>query len=142
MEFYATARAAAPASFLHRHVTVGNMARLCASVDKVLVDEGERGEVYCPWGQFRVHREVLRDGVRFSMPGCESALQWSITAARRDVGCVIVHLTLNRPEHDADFVEVLAKFVDDWREGLEQRLVELRAASAPKPGLPSVPWYG
>ena len=142
MEFYATAQAAAPASFLQRHVTIGNLARLCASVERVLVDEGERGEVYCSWGQFRVHREVLRDGVRFSMPGCESALQWSITAARREVGCVIVHLTLNRTEHDPDFDEVLSQFVADWRQGLEQRLTELRAAAAPKPGLPSMPWYG
>lgn len=142
MEFYATARAAAPASFLQRHVTVGNLARLCASISEVLADEGERGEVYCSWGQFRVHRLVLHDGVRFSMPACESALQWSVTAARRDTGCVLVHLTVNQAEVDPDFAEVLGQFVEDWRQGLEQRLTELRAAAAPKPGLPSMPWYG
>lgn len=142
MEFYAIARAAAPASFIQRHVTVGNLAKLCASISEVLADEGERGEVYCPWGQFRVHRVVLCDGVRFSMPGCESALQWSVTAARKESGQVIVHLTLNRPEVEPEFAEVLQQFVDDWRDGLEQRLPALRAASAPKPGLPSIPWYG
>lgn len=142
MEFYAIARAAAPASFLQRHVTIGNLGKLCASISEVLADEGERGEVYCPWGQFRVHRVVLCDGVRFSMPGCESALQWSITAARRETGRVIVHLTLNQRELDPDFAAVLEQFVEDWRVGLEQRLTELRAQAAPKPGLPSMPWYG
>ncbi len=142
MEFYATARAAAPASLLQRYVTVGNLARLCASIDRVLVDEGERGEIYCAWGQFRVTREVLRYGVRFSLPSCESALQWSITAARQEVGCVLVHLVLNRRDHDPEFIKVLNRFVDDWRQGLETGLTQLRADSAPKPGPACMPWYG
>ncbi len=142
MEFYAIARAAAPASLLQRYVTVGNLARLCPSIDRVLADEGERGEIYCAWGQFRITREVLRHGVRFSLPSCESALQWSITAARQETGCVLVHLVLNRRELEPEFIEVLERFVDDWRLGLETELTQLRAASAPKPGPACMPWYG
>ena len=60
-------------------------------------------------------------------------------------GRVVVHLTINRAEHDADFVASMEQFVADFRAGLERQVPEiLRAqreqAAAEKPE--GMPWFG
>lgn len=143
MEFFAVAGVPAPPSFLQRYVRVDTLARLCRSIDRVLAHEGERGDIYCAWGQFRVHRELLRDGVRFTLPTCLNALQWTVTAERRaGLPCVVIHCSINRPAQDRAFVESIEQFVQDWKDGLEQELERLRAQGAPRRGAPSTPWYG
>jgi hypothetical protein len=120
MEFYATAEVRTDALELQRRLSIATLPQWCASIDTVLSDEGSRGEVYCVWGAFRVHREDLRDGVRFTLPGCPNALQWTVTTGQPPgPHNVIIHLTINRAEHDADFIASNAQFVADWRAGLE-----------------------
>ena len=122
MEFYASATIRTDAAALRRRLTIATLPQWCASIDAVLGDEGSHGEIYCVWGAFRLHREELCDGVRFTLPGCPNALQWTITTGRPpDPGQLIVHLTINRVEHDADFIASNRRFVDDWRIGLESR---------------------
>jgi hypothetical protein len=143
MEFFAIAAAPIAVSDLHKHIRVDTLADLCASIDKVISHEGNRGEIYCVWGEFRVHREMLRDGVRFTLPGCRNGVQWTITADNREkTGTVVVHCTINQRQHDADFVESLEQFVADWKHGLEHELARVRAATAPKVGQESMPWFG
>ena len=98
----------------------------------MLSDQGERGEIYCLWGQFRVHREIICDGVRFSLPGCPNALQWTVTAVP-DKGphAVTVHCTINHATHEPDFIESLIEFVENWRSGLEQGAARVHAIPAP-----------
>ena len=36
-----------------------------------------------------------------------------------------VHCTINRTEHDPEFIATLEDFVDDWRQGLERLAGEL-----------------
>jgi hypothetical protein len=31
----------------------------------------------------------------------------------------VIHLTINRIEHDQDFIRSIQQFVDDWKAGLE-----------------------
>lgn len=143
MEFFATASVPARASDLQRHIRIDTLPDLCRSMEAVLSNEGKWGAVYCVWGEFRVHREVIRDGVRFTLPGCPNAVQWTITADNRaQAGTVLIHATINQPDHDEDFVESLEQFVADWKNGLETRLAAVRARSAPKIGEPSMPWFG
>ena len=81
MEFYATAPVRLRAEDLQRHLRIDTLPQWCASIDKVLAHEGDRGNIYSVWGEFRIRREVIRDGVRFSLPGCPNARQWTVTAA-------------------------------------------------------------
>ena len=68
MEFLATTIIPATAADLQRRLTISELPGWCASIEKVLSDAKSSGEIYCVWGTFRVHREDLSHGVRFSFP--------------------------------------------------------------------------
>lgn len=141
MEFFATAHLRVNEALLQRHLTIASLPDWCASISRVLESQGERGEVYCVWGQFRVHREVIRGGVRFSLPGCPNGLQWTLTVDPADpAGKVTVHCTINRREQAEDFVESIRQFAADWQAGLEAHSERFRARP-PAPG-EAMPWYG
>lgn len=122
MEFFATADIRASVAELQSRLTIGDLPHWCASVNEVFADKGSHGEIYCVWGQFTVNREPIRDGVRFTLPGCPNALQWTVTTGQPPApDSVVVHLTINRTEHDPDFIDSNRQFVEDWRAGLETR---------------------
>lgn len=125
MEFFSTARCDLTEDQLRQAVTGEKLATFCASIDKVLWWDAEQGEVYCLWGQFRVHREPIRGGLRFTLPDCPNALAWTLTASAGDTtpsyaAGVQIHCTINRTEHEPDFVDSIVTFVDDWKAGLER----------------------
>jgi hypothetical protein len=119
MEFFSTACLVASADQLRERITGPRLAEHCASIDRVLSWRAEidAGEIYCLWGQFHARREPIRDGVRFTLPGCPNALAWTVTAEPEGA---LVHCTINRTEHDPDFIESIEMFVEDWRAGLER----------------------
>lgn len=100
---------------------ISRMAELCESITSVLKDEGDTGEIYCVWGQFKVRRGELVDGVRFTLPHCPNALSWTITTDDEEE-LVVVHCTINKRSHDADFIDSLEEFVADWERGLRKIL--------------------
>ncbi|WP_058555319.1 hypothetical protein [Thiohalocapsa sp. ML1] len=120
MEFFATTKRATTEADLQQRLSIDTLAAHCASIDRVLHADGDDGEIWCLWGQFRVRREPIRGGVRFTLPGCPNALAWTVTAGTAAPAPVVVHCTINREEHDPDFIESIRMFVDDWREGLER----------------------
>lgn len=120
MEFFATANIPATAADLQRRLTISDLPRWCASIDKVLEDATTNGEIFCVWGTFRTNREEVRGGVRFSLPGCANVAQWTVTTELPPVPeQTVIHLTINRTEHDPDFIETMEQFVVDWKAGLE-----------------------
>lgn len=77
-------------------------------------------EIYCVWGTCHTHREDLSHGVRFSLPGCPNALQWTVTTGHLpNPQHTVIHLTINRTGQDQDFIDSIQQFVDDWKTGLE-----------------------
>jgi len=124
MEFFAFAKREADAEWLQRTLTIGALPSWCEEIDTVLADDGDTGEIYCLWGQFRVHREAIRGGVRFTLPGCPNQLAWTITTGfPPEPERVTIHCTMARTEHEPDFVESTEAFVEAWRMGLEQPTV-------------------
>lgn len=123
MEFFSSIVSAVSVIDIQRQLSIRALPDWCASITDVFSDEGARGEIYCVWGKFRIHREDIRDGVRFTLPGCPNALQWTVTTGQQpEPHAVVVHLTINRSEHDPDFIESNRQFVEDWRVGLEKNL--------------------
>jgi hypothetical protein len=120
MEFFATTIIPASAADLQRRLTISELPHWCASIEKVLSDAKSSGEIYCVWGTFHTYREDLREGVRFSLPHCPNALQWTVTTGQPpNPRHTVIHLTINRTEHNQDFVDSIKKFVNDWKAGLE-----------------------
>jgi len=120
MEFFAMTIIPASVADLQRRLTISDLPRWCASIEKVLSDTKSSGEIFCVWGAFVTNREDLRHGVRFSLPGCPNAFQWTVTTGHQpNPQHTVIHLTINRTEQDRDFIESILKFVDDWKAGLE-----------------------
>ncbi len=120
MEFFATSAIRASTADLQRRLTIDELPLWCASIEKVLSSENSSGEIFCVWGTFRTRREDLDYGVRFSLPDCPYALQWTVTTGHApDPQHTVIHATINRVEHDEDFVDSIRQFVEDWKAGLE-----------------------
>ncbi len=100
-------------SRLKKKLSIARLPELCASIDNVIRDNKDNGEIYCLWGEFEINREELNDGIRFSLPNCPNALAWTITCDE-DRDEILVHCTIAKKTHDADFVESIEQFVADW----------------------------
>jgi hypothetical protein len=117
MEFFSKSPHSYTAEQIQAEITGPRLAELCASIDRVLSwdETADAGEMYCLWGQFRVNRERLKRGVRFTLPGCPNALAWTITA---EPDGTVIHCTINQQQHDPDFLESIESFVADWSDGI------------------------
>jgi hypothetical protein len=95
------------------------LAECCASIDRVIDWNGDSGEIYCLWGEFKVNREIIRGGLRFTLPECPNALAWTLTCGADSVSPWIqIHCTINRSTHEPEFIESIRMFVEDWRLGM------------------------
>ena len=120
MEFFAITTIPSSVVDLQRRLTIRELPRWCASIDKVLRDDDTSGEIYCVWGAFDTNREDLDYGVRFSLSSCPMALQWTVTTGHQpDPLKTVIHCSINRTEQDPDFIDSIKQFVADWKAGLE-----------------------
>jgi len=119
MEFFRELDAGFDADGLQRMLTIDSLPRHCAAIDKVLSASGDHGEIYCLWGQFDVRRELINGGVRFTLPGCPNALAWTVTTGLPPrPSRTVIHCTINRREHEPDFIESIGWFLDALVDGL------------------------
>lgn len=123
MEFFAVVDKEISPDTLQQRLDVASLDRWCTSISRVLSHRGDKGEIYCVWGQFIVRRELIRGGVRFTLPTCANTLAWTVTTGLSPApGKIVIHCTINRREQDADFVGSIEQFVEDWRQGLNKLL--------------------
>ncbi len=143
MEWLVTTNAHLTPDDLQRHIRIDTLANWCATITTAASD-GERNSIRLFGEQFRVHREVIQGGLRFSLPGCANALQWTLTVDNPATrGTVIVHCTLNRMEVPAVRRSELEQFIQDWKTGLEAgatKLHSLRTHPVERPE--AAPWFG
>lgn len=120
MEFYRQLNHQSDEAQLQALLSLERLPQLCDSIDSLLEQQGDRGRIYCLWGSFQVNREPIKNGVRFTLPGCPNALAWTITAEAQNI---TIHCTINRIDHDADFLASIEQFIDDWQTGLAAALL-------------------
>ena len=106
---------------LKKLLIIGSLPDFCDSIETVISEQNQEGEIYCVWGQFNIRREVIRYGVRFSLLNCPHALAWTITYHEQK-GVIVIHCTIDKKEEDEDFVQSIHQFVTDWRHGIETQL--------------------
>ncbi len=131
MEWFTTAKANLPASELQRHIRIETLHEWCAAPPAIAGDVDN--QPVPDWTHWRVHREVIRNGLRFTLPGAIHALQWTLTTGGQvHSGTVSLHCTLASPNADAATVAALEKFVTEWQQGLEAGVLRLRQQRAAK----------
>jgi hypothetical protein len=106
---------------LNTMLSIKNLPILCSSINTVIKDDINKGSIYCLWGEFDINREELNYGVRFSLPNCPNALAWSITVEKSN-NTLIIHCTINKKEHNHDFIESIEEFLLAWKIGLRKNL--------------------
>jgi len=120
VEFFAEIKHAnLDASSLHRLISIKQLPQLCTSIDSVISDDIVNGVIYCVWGEFKINREELEYGVRFSLPHCPNALAWTI-AIDQDTNDLVIHCTINKKQHDDDFIASIEQFVLDFKSGIQK----------------------
>ena len=121
MEFFAIAECRVKTDRLRELLTIDALPRICDSIDSLLQGGRDKGRIYCLWGEFEVHREIINGGVRFTMPHCPNAMAWTITTGHPPAAeAVVVHCTIARRDHEPDFLESVETWVDDWKRGIER----------------------
>ena len=122
MEFFQKIKKAnVKINVLKKLLTIKSLPNFCDSIETVLSEQNQEGEIYCVWGQFNIKREVIKYGVRFSLLNCPHALAWTITCDESENN-IVVHCIINKKEQDNDFVQSIHKFVADWGRGIEAQL--------------------
>lgn len=121
MEFYAQTLCCCSVDELQHELTIPRLPNLCEAIDKLLEHDGDRGKIYCLWGEFSVHREMIRNGIRYTLPGCPNTLAWTVTLEQGEHNQqhLLIHCTINQRTHDPDFIESIEYFVAAWQQGLE-----------------------
>jgi len=123
MEFFATAEKIIAGDALQARLDIASLPTFCASITQVLSHDSNEGEIYCVWGLFFIRREPIRGGVRFTLPKCPNTLAWTITTGLPPAPeKIVVHLTMNRTDHDPEFISTVRTFMEDWKRGLEAQL--------------------
>ena len=123
MEFFSIADVSSSVETIQA-LTVEKLDQYCADIDRVLnINTENSANVYCIWGTFTVERQIINGGVRFTLPKCPNALAWTITTGfAPEPDKIVIHCTINRTEHDADFIESIESFIHSWKLGLESNL--------------------
>jgi len=121
MEFFAIAAVKVRPEAL-QNLTVHQLGHYCAEIENILhVDNDNSAKIYCLWGEFTVHRQIIKGGVRFTMPHCPNALAWTMTTGfEPSPEKIVIHATINRTEHDKDFIDSIEMFIEAWKTGLEK----------------------
>ncbi|RDH84072.1 MAG: hypothetical protein DIZ80_08030 [endosymbiont of Galathealinum brachiosum] len=95
-------------------LTINHLPRLCNSIDTVISDEKDKGVIYCVWGQHRINREEIKNGVRFYFPTCPNELALCVTRTQDKISIVC---TTNTEITDDDFIDSIMEFQQDWVKG-------------------------
>jgi hypothetical protein len=106
---------------LQQLVSIKNLPELCASITNVLSENGNTGEIYSVWGQFFVSREEIINGTRFSLINCPHAFAWTVTF-HEERNRIVIHCTIDKTEHEQDFIDSIEQFTKDWTTGLSKSL--------------------
>jgi len=119
MEWFTEAHVRLRETDLQRRLRIDNLPEWCAAIGEVLACKGDKGRVRCVFGEHKLHREMILDGVRFTLPLSGHALQWTVTATAGRPGAVRVHCSTNCREHDPAWIASLEEFLAGWKAGLE-----------------------
>ena len=97
MEFFVTVPVQVSSDLIKSYINLNKLSEWCDAINEVIDLEGNRAMLVCEMGKLHVHRELIQEGVRFSITDSPYALQWTVTADSDNE--VIIHCTINTMYH-------------------------------------------
>lgn len=120
MEFFRIVNAPGTEKKIQESLTLDNLGAMTSLLFLIGEVDGEKASIGGIWGEFRLSREKIRGGLRFSLLECPNALCWTVTAGYPPApDDIVLHLTINRTEKDQDFIEEIEELLEDQKYCLE-----------------------
>lgn len=135
MEFFEFADVLATQEEIRDKMSLDNLPFFCVDVEAVDQDD-ELGKViyFRHWGRFHIRRENVMGGTRFSVPDCPNALTWTVTTGYPPhPEKVVLHATINRIEHDPEFISATKELLAALKTGIERNFESESAKAEPRP---------
>jgi hypothetical protein len=137
MEFFEFANVPTTQEEIRNKVSIDTLPFFCEEIEAVDAAE-ELGRViyFRHWGRFHLRQENVMGGVRFSVPDCPNALAWTVTTGYPPYPeKIVLHATINRLEHDAEFIDATKALLTTLKTGLEKNFHSEPANAEPRPFL-------
>jgi len=120
MEFFKIINTQTTQDNIQKEITFENLDELCSSIF-ILESKGNTAQVGSLWGEFSLHRDKMRGGLRFSFLECPNALAFTFTTGfLPEPDQIVLHLTINRTSIAQEFTEEIEEFMMDWKHGIEK----------------------
>ncbi len=121
MEFFEFAAVATTAEGIRETLTVDALPGFCEEVESV--DEVEAlGRViyFLQWGRYHIRCDEVMGGVRYWVPDCPNSLAWTVTTGYPPYpDRIVLHATINRTNHDPEFIDATKALLVALKQGLE-----------------------
>ena len=119
MEFFEKVSIKTSEKEIRERITFDNLEKLSGSMF-VMNHSRNRAIVGTVWGEFTLQRDLIKNGLRFSLLQCPNAFTFTITTDHPPhQNRILIHLTVNREGVDPEFLTELTEFAADWKTGLE-----------------------
>lgn len=122
MEFFEFAAVTTTGEVIQENITIKSISGYSTEIETV-EDEGEQDMViyFSHWGRFHIRCETVIGGLRFSVPDCPNALAWTITTGYPPhPEKIVIHATINRTDHDPEFIEGVKNLLATLKIGFEE----------------------
>ncbi len=132
MEFFEFVDVTTNQEDIRTRVLIDTLPHFCKAVEAVDGTE-ELGRVvyFREWGRFHIRQETVMGGVRFSVPDCPNALAWTVTTGYPPCPQkIVLHASINRIEHNAEFIAATQTLLASLKIGLEENFTGNGKASA------------
>ncbi len=139
MEFFECADVSTTEEEIRARIATETLPAYCEEIEAV-GEAGELGRViyFRHWGRFHICRAEIMGGVRFWVPDCPNALAWTVTTGfPPQPGKIVLHATINRSEHNPDFIGATRQLLATLRAGLEHRFHRAAEPASRRP--PPIP---
>lgn len=125
MEFFRIIRVKTTEKRIQDKLTIANLESISNELFVIGNQNTTKAEIGSVWGEFTLTRSLIRGGIRLALEECPNALAWTITTGiKPDLDVIVIHLTINRKEQTADFIQEIEAFLDDQSSCLKQYLKE------------------